>query len=107
VYVSAARYEDWGVAQMEALAAGTPLVTVPTPGPNAALPLARQLAPELVADDCGVAALAEALRTGLAMGDGARAAYATAARRLLEPYSDTALRKIVADRLVPALLTER
>jgi glycosyltransferase involved in cell wall biosynthesis len=103
-YVSAARYEDWGVAQMEALAAGTPLVTVPTPGPNAALPLARRLAPELVARDASAGALAEALRAGLAMDDGARARYATAARRLLEPYSDAALRAVVAERVVPALL---
>jgi glycosyltransferase involved in cell wall biosynthesis len=104
VYVSAARYEDWGAAQMEALAAGTPLVTVPTPGPNVALPLARRLAPELVAADSTAAALAESLRTGLALGDDARAAYASAARQLLEPYSDSALRAVVAERVLPALL---
>jgi glycosyltransferase involved in cell wall biosynthesis len=104
VYVSAARYEDWGVAQMEALAAGTPLVTLPTGGPNVALPLVRQLAPKLVAGDSDAAALAEALRAGLEMDDSARAAYATAARRLLEPYSDATLRAVVAERVVPALL---
>jgi len=104
VYVSAARYEDWGVAQMEALAAGVPLVTVPTPGPNVALPLARELAPRLVAADSTVAALAESLRGGLGLDGAARAVYAAAARRLLEPYSDAALRKVVADEVVPALL---
>jgi glycosyltransferase involved in cell wall biosynthesis len=104
VYVSAARYEDWGIAQMEALAAGTPLVTVPTPGPNVALPLARQLAPKLVAGDSSAVALGEALRAGLAMGESARAAYSAEARRLLEPYSDAALRTVVADRVLPALL---
>jgi glycosyltransferase involved in cell wall biosynthesis len=104
VYVSAARYEDWGVAQMEALAAGTPLVTSPTPGPNAALPLARRLAPELVAADATAPALATALRAGLELGDAARGAYADAARRLLEPYGDRALRAVVAERVVPALL---
>ena len=107
VYISAARYEDWGVAQMEALAAGTPLVTVPTPGPNAALPLARRLAPELVAHDSSTAALADALRRGLAMDDSARGAYAATARRLLEPYSDAALRAVVSERVVPALLSVR
>jgi glycosyltransferase involved in cell wall biosynthesis len=106
-YVSAARYEDWGVAQMEALAAGTPLVTVPTPGPNAALPIARKLAPELIAGGMGTDALAESLRAGLALGDDARAAYADAARRALEPYSDAALRAVVAERVVPALLSRR
>jgi Glycosyl transferases group 1 len=104
VYVSAARYEDWGMAQMEALAAGTPLVTVPTPGPNEALPLARTLAPELVAGECTADALAQALRAGLAIGDERRADYSARARRLLEPYSDSALRALVAERVVPALL---
>ncbi len=104
VYVSAARYEDWGVAQMEALAAGTPLVTVPTPGPNVALPIARQLAPELVAADATAPALATSLRAGLALGEATRADYAAVVCRLLERYSDAALRKVVAERVVPALL---
>jgi glycosyltransferase involved in cell wall biosynthesis len=103
-YVSAARYEDWGVAQMEALAAGTPLVTTPTPGPNVALPIARELAPELVAADDTAASLADALRAGLSLGEDARGEYAARARRLLEPYSDAALRTVVAERVVPALL---
>ncbi len=103
-YVSAARYEDWGIAQMEALAAGVPLVTVPTPGPNVALPLARRLAPELVAVDSTPTALAGALRAGFALDDPARAAYARAARAALEPYSDAALRAVVAERVLPALL---
>src|SRR5207237_5749852 len=51
VYVNASRYEDWGLAQMEALAAGSLLVTVPTAGSNEALALARRLAPQLVAVD--------------------------------------------------------
>lgn len=103
-YVSAARFEDWGVAQMEALAAGTPLVTFPTAGPNAALPLAKQLRPELVARGYTAADLAAALRAGLALDDRARADYAARARPLLEPYSDAALRRVVAERVVPALL---
>jgi hypothetical protein len=103
-YLSAARYEDWGIAQMEALAAGVPLATVPTPGPNVALPLARRLAPELVATDSSAAALAAAIRAGLALGEPARAAYAAAARDLLAPYSDAALRRVVVERVVPALL---
>jgi glycosyltransferase involved in cell wall biosynthesis len=107
VYVSAARFEDWGVAQMEALAAGTPLVTLPTPGPNAALPLARELAPELVAASSAPADLAAALRAGLSMPDSTRMEYSARARTLLEPYSDAALRELVAKRVVPALLERR
>lgn len=103
-YVSAARYEDWGVAQMEALAAGTPLVTTPTPGPNVALPIARDLAPSLVAAGDAPADLAAAIAAGLALGADDRRDYATRARRRLEPYSDAALRSLVAERVVPALL---
>jgi glycosyltransferase involved in cell wall biosynthesis len=107
VYLSAARFEDWGVAQMEALAAGTPLVTVPTAGPNAALPIARRLAPELVALDSTAAALADALRRGLSMPEPARTAYAAEARRALAPYSYAELESVVADRVLPALLGSR
>ncbi len=49
VFVNASRREDHGLAQLEALAVGTPLVTVPSPGAYEALPIARRLAPELVA----------------------------------------------------------
>ena len=51
VFVNASRHEDYGVAQFEALAAGTPVATVPSPGAYEALPLLRHLAPELVVDD--------------------------------------------------------
>ena len=41
VFVTAPRREDYGMAQLEALADGCLLVTTPAPGPYAALPLAR------------------------------------------------------------------
>ena len=69
VFVNASRHEDWGLAQMEALSAGTPLVTVPSAGANVALPLAAELAPELVAPDRTPQALARALRAGLALDE--------------------------------------
>ena len=104
VYVNASRIEDWGIAQMEALAAGTPLVTVPTPGANEALPLARTLAPELVAAERTAESLATALRAGLGMSDDGRAAYAARAAELLEPYREETLRRTVADEVLPRLL---
>ena len=104
VFVNASRFEDWGIAQMEALAAGTPLVTVPTAGANVALPLARELAPELVAPERSVDALAEALRAGLALDAPARLRYARRALPLLEPYRDEALRRVVAEDVLPRLL---
>ncbi len=54
-FVTAPRREDFGIAQLEALADGAQLVTTPSPGPYAALPLARALDPRLVADDLGPA----------------------------------------------------
>ena len=51
VFVCAPRREDYGIAQLEALADGCMLVTTPAPGPYAALPIARELDPRLVGDD--------------------------------------------------------
>ena len=87
VFVNASRFEDWGIAQMEALAAGTPLVTVPTAGPErgaaaCARAGARACGAERTAD-----ALAGALRAGLAL-DAARArALRRRAAGMLEPYT--------------------
>jgi glycosyltransferase involved in cell wall biosynthesis len=105
VFVNASRYEDWGLAQMEALAAGTPLVTVPSAGLNEALPLARRLARPLVAQECSAGALASALRAGLVLDSEARGIYARKAARLLVPYRRPALRRTVAEDVLPALLT--
>jgi glycosyltransferase involved in cell wall biosynthesis len=105
VFLNASRFEDWGIAQMEALAGGTPLVTVPTAGPSVALPLARELAPELVAADHSAEALAGVLRTGLALDEAARRDYAARAAVLLEPYTEESLRRMVAEVVLPRLLS--
>jgi DNA polymerase (family 10) len=54
VFLSAPRREDYGIAQLEALADGCLLVTTPAPGPYAALPLARDLDPRLVGPDLAI-----------------------------------------------------
>ena len=95
-YVCAARREDYGIAQLEALADGCMLVTVPSPGPYAALPLARQLDGRLVGEDIGVA-----LRTAL---DDPAPAYAERARAMLEPYRREAVDRIVAEELLTRLI---
>jgi len=59
VFLNASRIEDWGLAQMEALAAGVPLVTVPAPGGNPSLAMARELDARLVAPERTAAALAD------------------------------------------------
>ncbi len=96
LYVNASRYEDHGIAPLEALSAGAALVSVPTPGPYPALRMARELAPALVSED-----LAAALRAGAALED--RAGYARRADALLAPHRPEALRRIVAEQVLPAL----
>jgi glycosyltransferase involved in cell wall biosynthesis len=103
-YVSASRYEDYGIAQLEALAAGTPLVTTPSAGPYEALALARELEPALVAGDKSVDALAAALRVALAMPGDARAAYARRARELAAPYSEDEVARRLEQDVIPSLL---
>jgi glycosyltransferase involved in cell wall biosynthesis len=102
-FVNASRWEDYGVAQFEALAAGTPVVSVPSPGPYEALPLLRELAPQLVTEDDSAEALARALGIALEWDDAVRALYATRATRMLAPYRAAALRGTVADQVLPAL----
>jgi glycosyltransferase involved in cell wall biosynthesis len=100
VFVNASRREDHGLAQLEALAAGTPLVTVPSPGAYEALPIARRLAPALVASDVSAPALAAAQRAGLALDD---ATYPVRAAVALEPYRRERVLATVRDEVLPAL----
>lgn len=99
VYVCAPRWEDFGIAQLEALADGCALVTTFAPGPYVALPLARALDPRLVVRD--PADLAAAIRTAL---DDPAPDYASRALPLVAPYSSAAVDALVADRLLPAML---
>jgi hypothetical protein len=98
VYLNASRWEDFGLGPLEALSAGALLATVPTPGSFEALPLARELAPELVSDD-----LAAALRAAIATDESARAAYAERARELLAPYREERIVGVVREAVLPAL----
>jgi hypothetical protein len=96
IFVCAPRREDYGLAQLEALADGCLLVTTPAPGPYAALPIARALDPRLVDRD-----LAVALRTAL---EDPPAGYAARAHEALAPFGREAVDRLVAERLVPLLL---
>lgn len=100
VFVAAPRREDYGIAQLEALADGCLLVTTAAPGPYAALPLARALDPRLVTGDAA-AALATGLRAAL---DTPAPDYARRATTALAPFSRAAVDAVVRDDLLPRLL---
>ncbi len=96
VFVCAPRREDYGIAQLEALADGCLLVSTPAPGPYVALPIARALDPRLVSDD-----LAAALRAALYSPT---ADYAARAQAALAPFQRERIDRIVAEELLPQLL---
>jgi hypothetical protein len=96
VFVCAPRREDYGIAQLQALADGCLLVTAPSPGPYAALPLARELDSRLVGG------IAEGIRTAL---DDPREGYAERAQALLAPWRPEAVDAVVREQLLPRLLS--
>jgi len=106
VFVNGSWWEDYGIAQFEALAAGTPVATVPSRGSYEALPLIRQLDPELVTDEIDSGQLAAAIEKALAYDDARRADYGARAQKLLEPYRADSLRDTVRDKVLPVLLDE-
>jgi glycosyltransferase involved in cell wall biosynthesis len=96
VFVCAPRREDYGIAQLEALADGCQLVTTAAPGPYAALEIARELDPRLVGEDLE-GALAAAL-------EDPRADYSQRAQEALAPYGRERIDRLVAEELLPRLL---
>jgi glycosyltransferase involved in cell wall biosynthesis len=102
VYVTAPRREDYGIAQLEALADGCRVVTTAAPGPYAALPLLRADGLGWVVEAAGDAsALAGAVRSALDDDAPDHAARALAA---LAPFRRAAVDRVVAEQLLPRLL---
>jgi len=96
VFVAAPLHEDFGIAQLEALADGCRLVSTPASGPYPALALARALDPRAVGED-----LAAAIRAALdAPPDG----YAERAAALLAPYRRATFAATVREQVLPVLL---
>jgi hypothetical protein len=96
IFVCAARREDYGIAQLEALADGCILVSTASPGPYVALPIARELDQRLIGDD-----LSRALRTAL---DDPVPDYALRALRALMPLGRKEVDRLIAEQLLPRLL---
>ena len=105
VHVTSARWEDWGQAQLEALADGALLATTPAGGAYEALALARALEPRLVAADVSGAALAEAIAAAFALPDEAAEAYRRAAAQHLEPFREASIVATLARDVLPPLLS--
>jgi glycosyltransferase involved in cell wall biosynthesis len=103
IYLAASRFEEYGLAQLEALAGGALLVTTASPGPYEALSLARELDPTLVAEECSLQGLADAIRSAIALPEEARRSYRRRARELLEPYSRAELERRLREQVLPAL----
>ncbi len=97
VFVCAPRREEYGLAQLEALAEGCRLVTTPAPGGYVALPIARELDARLVGEDLGAA-----LRCALDASAGDD--YSIRAAGLVAPFTTAAVDRIVAEQLLPRLL---
>jgi hypothetical protein len=98
LFLSASRFEDYGIAQLEALADGALLVTTPSAGPYEALPIATALDRGLVTDDLGAG-----IGAAHALGEAERAAYRAEAAELLKPYSRAELERRVSHDLLPLL----
>lgn len=95
IFVAAPRHEDFGIAQLEALADGCRLVTAPASGPYPALALARTLDERCVSED-----LATAIRAALDSPDDD---YRERAAELLAPYRRAAFDATVRERVLPLL----
>jgi hypothetical protein len=95
VFITAPRREDYGIAQLEALADGCMLVTTPSPGPYAALPIAHALDPRLVSPELNVQAALDEPSEG----------YAERAATALAAFSPREVDRVVARDLLPLLRT--
>jgi glycosyltransferase involved in cell wall biosynthesis len=103
-YLSTSHHEEYGLAQLEALGAGVPLVTIRASGPYEAYRFAAALDPRLAVDGDTAPALARALEAAISYSEPERAAYAARARELLRPHSREELRRRLEHQVLPVLL---
>lgn len=104
VFLTGARWEDFGFAQLEALLDGALLVCAATGGPFEALTIARELAPQLCAPDMRPESLASALRLAFAMPAQDLAHYRQAAAERMEDCRPQAVDALIRERVLPVLL---
>jgi glycosyl transferase family 1 len=104
VYAGGARWEDFGQAPLEALAAGALLATVPSGGPFEAGLHARELDPALAPEAVAPEPLAGALRAAFAYDDERARRYRERAAELLAPFAPGEVRRTVEREVLPRLL---
>jgi glycosyltransferase involved in cell wall biosynthesis len=102
--ITSARWEDFGMAQLEALAVGALLVSTATDGPFEALAIGRELAPELIAPDQSPQALAACISRAFALRSGDLGEYRAAAAARIAPYLPDAVARTIAEQVLPILL---
>jgi hypothetical protein len=103
-FLSAARWEDFGQAPLQALDRGAALVSAPAGGPFPALAIARDLWPAFVAADRAPRSLATALEAALRAAEPELSAYREAALQRLAPYREAAQVQRLRDEVLPRLL---
>ncbi len=103
-FVTSARWEDFGMTQLEALALGALLVCTATEGPFEAGAIARELNPGLVARNQSPEALASCLNEAFGLAPRAAAAYGADASSCLDRYRPRAIEQTIAEQVLPVLL---
>jgi glycosyltransferase involved in cell wall biosynthesis len=103
-FVTSARWEDFGMTQLEALALGALLVCTATEGPFEAGAIARELNPRLVAGDQTPEALASCLEEAFRLDPAATDVYRGGARSRVERYRPATIAQTIAEQVVPVLL---
>jgi glycosyltransferase involved in cell wall biosynthesis len=106
-FVTSARWEDFGMTQLEALALGALLVCTATEGPFEAGAIARELNPRLVAADQSPGALASCLDQAFRLDQANAGAYRGGARCRVERYRPATIAQTIAEQVLPVLLGRR
>jgi glycosyltransferase involved in cell wall biosynthesis len=103
-FVSAARWEDYGQAALEAMTDGAIPVLAPAGGPFEALALVRAIDPALVASTLDPAALADALRHAFALSEADAGATRASSATALRDYAPARVVERLASDVLPRLL---